>query len=56
MKQTAVEWLYKKLLKEFNFSIIGKLCSNCKKQMVAGAYPKWFCLRENCDKYLKEQN
>jgi hypothetical protein len=40
----------------FTHTINGKLCSSCKKQMTAGAYPKWFCLRENCDKYLEPQN
>jgi hypothetical protein len=38
-----------------NNTISGKLCSSCKKEMVSGAFPKWFCLRKNCDIYLKEQ-
>jgi len=33
-----------------------KPCSSCKKQMVSAAYPKWVCLRKNCDMYLKNQN
>lgn len=33
-----------------------KPCSSCKKQMVSAPYPKWICLRKNCDMYLKNQN
>lgn len=38
------------------YAISGKPCSSCKKQMVAGPYPKWVCLRENCNEYLRAQN
>lgn len=31
-------------------------CSSCKKEMVAGPFPKWVCLRENCDMRFKHQN
>ena len=38
------------------YAISGKPCSSCKKQMVAGPYPTWVCLRENCNEYLRAQN
>jgi hypothetical protein len=30
-----------------------RVCDSCKKELVAGPYPKWFCLHENCNNYLK---
>ena len=29
------------------------VCASCNKEMVAGAFPKWFCLHTNCNNYLK---
>jgi hypothetical protein len=28
-------------------------CNYCKRNLVAGAYPEWFCLQTNCKNYLK---
>lgn len=35
--------------------VSGQVCGCCKKQLTAGMFPKWFCLRENCGNYLKPQ-
>jgi hypothetical protein len=29
------------------------VCTSCKKEMVAGGFPKWFCLHTTCKNYLK---
>ena len=29
------------------------VCASCNKDLVAGAFPKWFCLHTNCNNYLK---
>jgi hypothetical protein len=28
-------------------------CASCSKEMVAGGFPKWFCLHTTCKNYLK---
>ena len=35
--------------------VSGQVCGCCKKQLTAGAFPKWFCLRDDCKMYLKPQ-
>jgi hypothetical protein len=32
------------------------VCTSCKKEMVAGPYPQWFCLHKECVQYLKPKN
>ena len=29
------------------------VCASCNKEMVAGGFPKWFCLQTTCKNYLK---
>jgi len=29
------------------------VCASCNKEMVAGGFPKWFCLHTTCKNYLK---
>lgn len=36
-------------------NVSGQVCGCCKKQLTAGAFPKWFCLRNGCEMYLKPQ-
>jgi len=31
------------------------VCCGCGKKLVAGAYPKWICLHDECKEYLKPQ-
>jgi hypothetical protein len=36
-------------------NVSGQVCGGCHKQMTAGAFPKWVCLRKDCSKYLEPQ-
>jgi hypothetical protein len=31
------------------------ICKSCNKQLTAGAYPNWVCLRNECESYLIKQ-
>lgn len=44
-----------KMEKKNKSTVSVPICGCCKKPLTAGAYPKWVCLRENCNNYLKPQ-
>jgi len=52
MKQWKKPKENKQLKKSKNYF---KTCSLCNKELVSGAFPKWFCLNKNCSEYLKSK-
>lgn len=36
-------------------NVSGQVCGCCSKQLTAGNFPKWICLRNDCEMYLKAQ-
>ena len=50
-----VKWIINKLKKLRVADVSGSVCGICSKNLVYGAYPKKFCLNEQCSNYLKPQ-
>jgi hypothetical protein len=36
-------------------NVSGQVCCGCGKKLIAGRFPFWVCLNNNCDEYIKQQ-
>ena len=53
---TTTKHLEGTMSKEKQSSKYSKVCASCNKDLMAGAFPKWFCLHKECVEYLKPKN